>query len=559
MKKNLLAASLALALGSMSGAASAALEVNTNGVGQINVLPYYSVQDSYNTLMTITNTDLENGKAVKVRFRAAEWSDDALDFQVFLSPGDVWTGAFGIVDGQLVLKTSDKSCSLPAQLDGQQFTTIRVEDRDIERLKEGYVEILTMADIPFHLDGDATTFGADGSAVTNIAEDGYSASKSNNPLYKAIKHNSSGVPTCDVLGTSLVANNSVETRPATPADPTAAVSGQWGWMVAPTSSLTSSATVIAVQDSKAFTVAATAIREDVAGADFLAPQYFRQANTTVQFAGGTDVTDVTADRLFWPKGTTFATELGAGYPVYQFDMPDMSTPFNAGTPEDWRDEVATLLQKGSVATDYVVASSIGASTDIVLSQPVRRYFYDYTLVTPSATQVKGVDYNRVINTERYLVGGLNETPYAELTASNKVQVGAPTFFDREERTFVSSDDIVASPQEPSVAAQFFLEGETSVVSIKNGAGTTGAIGARLTNVDWSFEQNYSAGWAVLSTVAQENGATTKTIADTEAAGHGGTLGASLPLVGFTAINIFNGAAGAAGTNYGQVLPLRVLD
>jgi len=182
MKKNLLAASLALALGSMSGVASAALEVNTNGVGQINVLPYYSVQDSYNTLMTITNTDLENGKAVKVRFRAAEWSDDALDFQVFLSPGDVWTGAFGIVDGQLVLKTSDKSCSLPAQLDGQQFTTIRVEDRDIERLKEGYVEILTMADIPFHLNDDATTVGADGSAVVNIAADGYSASKSNNPL-----------------------------------------------------------------------------------------------------------------------------------------------------------------------------------------------------------------------------------------------------------------------------------------------------------------------------------------------------------------------------------------
>lgn len=547
MKKNLLAASLALALGSMSGAASAALEVNTNGVGQINVLPYYSVQDSYNTLMTVTNTDTVNGKAVKIRFRAAEWSDDALDFQVFLSPADVWTGAFGIVDGNLVLKTSDKSCSLPAQLDGQQFTTIRVEDRDIERLKEGYVEIITMADIPFHLNSDSTTTGADASAVINVTQDGYSASKSNNPLYKAIKHNSSGEPTCDVLGTSLVANNSFESRPATTA-------AQWGWMVAPTSSLTSSATVIAVQDSKAFTIAATAI-EGVTGVggDFLAPEYFRQANSTVQFASTADVTQVTADRLFWPEGANAATQLGASYSVYQFDMPDLSTPFKGVTPAAWRDEVAALLQKGSLATDYVVASSIGASTDIVLSQPVRRYFYDYTVVPAASGQVKGVQYNRVINSKQYLVGGQHQTPYAELTASNKVQVGAPTFFDREEQTFVSSDDIVASPQEPSVAAQFFLEGETSVVSIKNGAGATGAVGARLTNVDWSFSQDYSSGWAMLSTVAQENTATTtKTIA-------GGSLGANLPIVGFTAINIFNGAAGAAGTNYGQVLPLRVLD
>ncbi|WP_418647475.1 alpha/beta fold hydrolase [Thauera butanivorans] len=558
MKKNLLAASLALALGSLSGAASAALEVNTNGVGQINVLPYYSVQDSYNTLMTITNTDLENGKAVKVRFRAAEWSDDALDFQIFLSPGDVWTGAFGMDNGNLVLRTSDKSCSLPAQLDGQQFTTIRVEDRDVNRLKEGYVEILTMADIPFHLNDDTSTVGADGSAVTNIAADGYSAAKSNNPLYKAIKHASNGVPTCDVLGTSLVANNSFESRPATPADPTTAVSGQWGWMVAPTSSLTSSATVIAVQDSKAFTVAGTAIRG--LASDFADAEYFRQANTTVQFGGGVAVDDVTADRLFWPKGATFATELGAGYPVYQFDMPDLSTPFDgSSTPEEWRDDVAVLLQKASLATDYVVAASIGASTDVVLSQPVRRYFYDYTLVTPADGQVKGEHYNRVINTERYLVGGQNETPYAELTPSNRVQVGAPTFFDREEQTFVSSDDIVASPQEPSVAAQFFLEGETSVVSIKNGAGTTGAVGARLTNVDWSFAQNYTAGWAVLSTVAQENGATAKTIADGSTLdGHDGVLGNRLPVIGFTAINIFNSGAGANGTNYGQVLPLRVL-
>jgi len=539
MKKNLLAASLAIALGSLSGAASAALEVNTNGVGQINVLPYYSVQDSYNTLMTITNTDTENGKAVKIRFRAAEWSDDALDFQIFLSPADVWTGAFGMVDGQLVLKTSDKSCTLPASLDGQQFTTIRVEGGSVDRLKEGYVEIITMADIPPKLNG----------------ADPLDASNTANPLFTAVKH-VSGVAPCGATVTGLVENSTRIARPGTVADnataqDAAAANAQGSWLTPPTSSLTSSATVIAVQDSKAFTVPGVAIRG--VPADFPEVQYFRQSNTSSNFASNAAARLLTADRLFWPEAT------GAAYPVFQFDLPDLSTPFvAAGNAEARRDEIAALLQKAAVATDYVIASSIQASTDVVLSQPVRRYFYEYAAVAALPglpAPVAGVDYNRTIRSVNYLVSGQDETPYAELTVSNKVEVGAPTFWDREEQTFVSEDDIVVSPQEPGESAKYYLEGEVSVVSIKKRgaeADPTGAIGARLTDVDWSFSQNYTAGWAVLNTVAQENTGTPKEIA-------GGVLGAELPVVGFTAINIFNAGAGAAGTNYGQVLPLRVLD
>ncbi len=77
---------------------------------------------------------------------------------------------------------------------------------------------------------------------------------------------------------------------------------------------------------------------------------------------------------------------------------------------------------------------------------------------------------------------------------------------------------------------------------------TEAIGARLTDVDWSFSQNYTAGWAALSTTAVTGAAVSIPSASK-----------ALPVVGFTAINIFNSGAGANGTNYGQVLPLRVLD
>lgn len=536
MKKNLLAASLALALGSMSGVASAALEVNTNGVGQINVLPYYSVQDSYNTLMTITNTDTVNGKAVKVRFRAAEWSDDALDFQVFLSPADVWTGAFGIVDGKLVLKTSDKSCTLPAALDGQEFTTIRVEGGSVDRLKEGYVEIITMADIPPKLNG-----------VANVA------ANRDNPLFTAVKHQN-GVAPCGTTLTGLLENSTNSriipladaTAAGTSAETAALATSQGSWMTDPTASLTSSATVIAVSDSKAFTVPGVAIW-GTAAADFNEVQYFRQANASFSLTAA-NANSLTADRLFWPvnDGATPPVALfGTAYPVYQFDLPDLSTPFNGGTATDWRDDLALELQKSVLASDYVISPSIQASTDIVLSQPVRRYFYTYAADTTTPS-VEGTTFNRTIRNVKYLVSGEADTPYELLTKSNQVEIGAPTFWDREERTFVSSSDIVVSPQEPGVDAQYFLKGEVSVVSIKHGAGVTGALGARLTNVDWSFAQDYTSGWLTLNTVAQNV---------TVAAPY--TTGA-LPVVGFTAINIFNAGAGAAGTNYGQVLPLRVL-
>src|SRR5690554_6768852 len=91
MKKNLLALSVAAALGAGASAANAYEAFGVEGTGNSLVIPYYTVQGGNNTLINIVNTDTENGKAVKVRFRGAERSDDVFDFQVFLSPDDMWT------------------------------------------------------------------------------------------------------------------------------------------------------------------------------------------------------------------------------------------------------------------------------------------------------------------------------------------------------------------------------------------------------------------------------------------------------------------------------------
>jgi hypothetical protein len=48
--------------------------------------------NSFNTLMSVVNTTAST-KAIKVRFREGRNSLEVLDFNVFLSPFDVWTAA----------------------------------------------------------------------------------------------------------------------------------------------------------------------------------------------------------------------------------------------------------------------------------------------------------------------------------------------------------------------------------------------------------------------------------------------------------------------------------
>ena len=90
MKKSILSLAVAGAFVA-AGSANATLELQDDGIGHILLVPYFTTQNGNSTLINIVNTDTVNGKAVKVRFRGGRDSDDIFDFQLFLSPGDVWT------------------------------------------------------------------------------------------------------------------------------------------------------------------------------------------------------------------------------------------------------------------------------------------------------------------------------------------------------------------------------------------------------------------------------------------------------------------------------------
>jgi hypothetical protein len=157
---------VALAATGMLGAAGVAQAVNVaeSGLGNVLIYPYYTVNkdvngNSFNTLMSVVNTTAST-KVVKVRFREGKNSAEVLDFNVFLSPFDVWTAS--IVPGPTInpnpdnlvgpalIATSDNSCTIPSNTQlkaGVSFRTLQLEagDNGASRTTEGYFEVFEMA------------------------------------------------------------------------------------------------------------------------------------------------------------------------------------------------------------------------------------------------------------------------------------------------------------------------------------------------------------------------------------------------------------------------------
>lgn len=149
MKKTFLR-SAAIAVAVTGASAAHAVHVNPDGLGQVLLYPYYTVQNDFVTAIHVVNTT-DQAKAVKVRFLEGKNSQEVLDFNLYLSPHDVWTGTV-VPDAAAGAKitSTDTSCIAPRQLPagGQAFrnTQYAVEDTpvDLNRRREGYIELIEM-------------------------------------------------------------------------------------------------------------------------------------------------------------------------------------------------------------------------------------------------------------------------------------------------------------------------------------------------------------------------------------------------------------------------------
>lgn len=112
MKKLALAA--AVALGGVGLIQSAqAVHVAQDGLGQVLIFPYYTVRGGWQSLFHVTNTSGTDLVAVKVRFHESFNSRDVLDFNLILSPNDVWTAYVSDSANGPVINTVDTSCTAP--------------------------------------------------------------------------------------------------------------------------------------------------------------------------------------------------------------------------------------------------------------------------------------------------------------------------------------------------------------------------------------------------------------------------------------------------------------
>ncbi len=160
------------ALVAMAGGMNAAHAVNVNndGLGEVLLFPFYSVVDGNDTTINIVNTTNEV-KAVKVRFIEGMNSKEVLDFNLYLSPFDHWSGVITADGDGALFKTADTSCTVPAlPAAGQPFNPVLFaadSNNGVQRTREGYIEVIEMGVVT---DG-ANTFATDATHVAGVPAD----------------------------------------------------------------------------------------------------------------------------------------------------------------------------------------------------------------------------------------------------------------------------------------------------------------------------------------------------------------------------------------------------
>lgn len=488
MKKTLPAAiALAGSLG-LAGAANA-VNVNHDGLGQVLLYSYYTVEDGNDSLFNITNTTSE-AVAVKIRFVEAMNSQEVLDFNLYLSPYDVWTGAVTATSDGAKLVTTDTSCTVPAipaegvefrnfAYSGTDYTNSRGGPQGLDRTRTGYLEAIEMG-VLFNESANPATPG--------LGEF--------NPAWNAT--HVAGVPRdCSVLSGAWAAGGAW-----------AASSGRA--INAPEGGLYGSGIIVNVQ-------------------------------------GGTDVAyDATAlDNFFVPLSSTSDLHRAPGsvLPSLQDALPASAVLSNGTTVAPTSglgiDAVSIVLQKEEVANDYLTVASLSAGTDWVVTFPTKRFY-----VNGWVADVNGNP------DDETAVPANNPEPFTNHwtdAAVNGVEGSACEpmsikFFDQEEGE-ASPDPLDFSPQPPA-GPGFALCYEANILSVNN----SNVLGGGYTRANLELGSAFQAGWIDLGfTGSYDHPTNGDTYTRAIATNLGDVRG--LPAIGFAVIQFVNGDLGGLLSNY----------
>lgn len=292
--------------------------LNPRGSGQVLIFPYYTVNANQSTLFSVVNTT-PNGKALRLQFHEAYNGRDALDFNVYLSPYDVWTAEIYLGSGDdapAVLATSDNSCTYPTvgvvNFSTAAFTGSNSDTgpQDGARTREGDFDVIEMGEI---IDGGHGTLAA----ISHV----------------------DGVPAnCSKLSSAWA------TGGYWAADPTAD-------LAPPSGGLYGAESIVDVPQGTVFMVDAAALDGFSARIQHTQPGTGSPALDSVNDGAGT-------------SGATAFVPLGNKLLQLHYDRPV--------------DAVSALFMTDTLYNEYEVDPAYGAQTDWVVTFPTKHFYVDET-------------------------------------------------------------------------------------------------------------------------------------------------------------------------------------
>ncbi len=457
-----LAAAVAAATAGYTGVSTAQVTASGNDLGDLALIPYYTVRDGYVSGVHITNTS-DLTQVVKVRMRRGTDSMDALDFNLILSPKDVWTGFIAAEGDDIVFNTTDNSCTAPATTNGK-FVMPGIYRADAD---EGYIEIIGM-----------------GSADDT------------QPIYASALHDSDGVPAdCEAVRDNFFANGVATTKKGT-------VDG-----------LTS---VQRVDSSK--TTLGLNTYEDTG--NVLKVSYFmRDADSGLEF--GNSATHI-ADFLDLPSITNQQFGLFSG-DLLGFDFPDL----NGGVPGSPSADTGkfTLLRQNlgsaSVINDWSANADLNVGTDWVITFPGQYTMLDLphyfaSLLTAGTEDAIPCNSGMPIAAGPASPAGVD--PEGACDHRDIPAVALFDVYDREEQTLIQPEGgLVVSPQIPGAVVQTELPFEVNVVQW----GPEPVLGSENSDITVAAPDS-PFGWAELAVTSRTD--TTLAICEASAASAGINIG-----------------------------------
>lgn len=548
-----------------------AAHVNTDGTGQVALLPYYNVNNNFITNINITNTT-DEFKAVKVRFRESRISADVLDFNVYMSPYDVWNATLRLSGTVANIITEDETCTYPSKASlqaGVNFRNIYTATTDAD-LTEGYVEIIEMgviADGPGPADDSDDYAEIDG---TGTADGDITVANGDRSIVAGLEHGTDGVPAdCSVVADAWDAGevdanvNGFEPgaltttgvaidggAAATPYDDTTNAG-----LVEPTGGLNAYAIMINTSTGAAFVEQGMHI-----DAYSTVAQHYQSDDSTHYLLPSLASGDVQTATMLDSTGAAVKTITA---PLVEYDTgslndiaPNPSIPMGSNPLP-----IALILSADAVSAPYFVESNINGETDIVMTFPMRKHgiYNSGTLTNQLDTDEAACDgtLNDAVsagaavaiptlgttgNDYPVLAGAYCDNAGYAANAEPDVEVELVYYdYEEQEATVVAGEDDF-SPVPIEAADIVALEREVNVISVnRSTGGNLSVLGTPAANVfDWTLDPGFEAGWVTISASSEYNYETNASIiAMTEVVGGLTVAGTAeytgVPVIGFSAM------------------------